>query len=288
MKDYFYRISHGCKKWELVYWWILRATMIFAMVDAAVGLGRFGFGIEEAVNIQQVLQTFANLVGMFAWEICLLFSKKRWPRYVTPLFQDGLILLLWLASFGGAYINFYYSVNSYDYIMHAALGFWAVIIGYEIATSMQKRDKTVTDVPVMLLCAFGFSFVVGTGWELFEFTFDQVAGGDSQHWSQSLAVWAAEKYNNPGLAKPWIFDPTSYAPRLKETMDGTLLYNSVEEVYNARYAVIDTMEDIIFNTVGAVAAYIFLRIKPYNHKGKKDVNKEFEVKTEKRETVNAK
>ena len=136
MKDYFYRISHGCKKWELVYWWILRATMIFAMVDAAVGLGRFGFGIEESVNIQQVLQTFANFVGMFAWEICLLFSKKRWPRYVTPLFQDGLILLLWLASFGGAYINFYYSVNSYDYIMHAALGFWAVIIGYEIATSI--------------------------------------------------------------------------------------------------------------------------------------------------------
>lgn len=167
--------------------------------------------------------------------------------------------------------------------MHAALGAWAVIIGYEIATAMQKRDKKKTDVPVLLLAAFGFSFIVGTGWELFEFTFDQVAGGDSQHWSQSLAIWAAEKYNNPALAKPWIFDPSSYAPRFNEPTDGTLLYSSLEEVYNARYAVIDTMEDIIFNTVGAVAAYIFLRVKPYNHKGKNDAN----ATVEEKETVNA-
>lgn len=278
MKEYFNYIKSTPKKCELIYWWILRATMIFAMVDAAVGLGRFGFGLEQATNIQQVLQTLSNFVGMFAWEICMMFSKKKWPRYVTPLFQDGLILLLWLASFGGAYINFYYSINSYDYIMHAALGFWAVIIGYEITTAMQKRDRKSTDVPVLLLAAFGFSFVVGTGWELFEFTFDQVAGGDSQHWSQALAGWAAEKFNNPGLAKPWIFNPTSYAPRLEEATDGTPLYATAQDVYNARYAIIDTMEDIIFNTVGAVAAYIFLRIKPYNHMGKNNANEIAEAK----------
>ncbi len=283
MKEYFKTLVSVPKKWELVYWWILRATMIFAMVDAAFGLGRFGFGLEQATNIQQVLQTLSNFVGMFAWEICMMFSKKKWPHYIPPLFQDGLILLLWLASFGGAYINFYYSVNSYDYIMHAALGFWAVIIGYEMATAMQKRDKKQCSTAVVLLCAFGFSFIVGTGWELFEFTFDQVAGGDSQHWSQSLAIWASEKYNNPGLAKPWIFDPTSYAARLNEVTDGTPLYSSLEEVYNARYAVIDTMEDIIFNTIGAVAAYIFLRVRPYNHKGKNDTNSMFAA--EEKETV---
>lgn len=285
MNDYFKTITSKPKKWELIYWWILRATMIFAMVDAAFGLGRYGFGLEESTNIQQVLQTFANFVGMFAWEICMLFSKKKWPHYIPPHFQDGLILLLWLASFGGAYINFYYSVNSYDYIMHAALGAYAVIIGYELCTAMQKRDKKQADLSVILLCSFGFSFIVGTGWELFEFTFDQVAGGDSQHWSQSLALWAADTFDNPGLAKPWIFNPASYAPRLKEITDGTVLYSSAQEVYNARYAVIDTMEDIIFNTLGAVAAYIFLKIKPYWHKGKNDVNAMF---ADEKETVTSK
>ena len=28
MKEYFHRLTHDCKKWELVYWWILRAFMI--------------------------------------------------------------------------------------------------------------------------------------------------------------------------------------------------------------------------------------------------------------------
>lgn len=256
MKDYFYRITHECKKWELVYWWVLRATMIYAMIDALVH-----------GDVQQFLQSFANFVGMFAWEICMMFSKKTWPRYIPSHLQDGLIMILWLASFGGAYINFYYKINSYDYIMHAVLGFFAVIIGYEIATSMQKRDKTTTNVPVLLLCAFGFSFVVGTGWELFEFTFDQVAGGDSQHWSQALAQWAAEEYNNPALATPYIFAPESYAPRLDNSA-----FTTVEQIFNARYAIIDTMEDIVLNTVGAVLAYIVLRIKPYWHKGKNDVN----------------
>ena len=276
MKDYFYRITHECKKWELVYWWIIRATMMVAMADSAFGLGI----MRDEPDIQQVLQTFANFVGMFAWEICMMFSKKTWPRYIPSHLQDGLIIILWLASFGGAYINFYYSINSYDYIMHAVLGAYSVIIGYEIATGMQKRDKTVCNVPVILLCAFGFSFVVGTGWELFEFTFDQVAGGDSQHWSQELARQAADIYGNEALAKPYFFAPESYAPRV----DG-VYYTSVEQIFNARYAVIDTMEDIVLNTVGAVIAYIALRIKPYWHKGKNDTNKLF-ANAEK-ETVNA-
>ena len=64
-----------------------------------------------------------------------------------------------------------------------------------------------------------------------------------------------------------------------------MLYSSAQEVYNARYAVIDTMEDIIFNTLGAVAAYIFLKIKPYWHKGKNDVNAMF---ANEKETANVK
>ena len=162
MKDYFKTIISTPKKWELVYWWVLRATMIFAIVDSLFGLGRYGFGLEQSVNIQQVLQSFANLVGMFAWEICMMFSKKKWPHYIPPHFQDGLIIILWLASFGGAYINFYYSINSYDYIMHVVLGAYSVIIGYEICTAIQKRDRKTADLSVVLLCAFGFSFIVAT------------------------------------------------------------------------------------------------------------------------------
>jgi hypothetical protein len=35
----------------------------------------------------------------------------------------------------------------------------------------------------------------------------------------------------------------------------------------------DTMEDTICNTIGAIVMYIFLRIKPYRHTGANNINK---------------
>lgn len=263
MKEYFYRITHECKKGELVFWWIVRASMILAMIDSLFGCGI----MRDEPDVQQVLQTFANFVGMFTWEICMMFKKNTWPRQIPSYIQNAMVTILWLGSYGGAYINLYYKWNWYDYVMHIVLGGLSALAGYEIAVAMQKRDKIKTSVSVALLCAFGFSFVVGTGWELFEFTFDQIAGGDSQHWSQGLAQQAADMYNNPALAEPYLFAPESYAPRV----DGHY-YSSAVQIFNDRYAVIDTMEDIVFNTLGAAVSYIGLNIYPYWHRGKRNIN----------------
>lgn len=247
MQNYFKRLVSVPKKWELVFWWILRGTMIIALLDSVFGLGL----VKNEPDIQQVLQTGANLVAMFTWEIGQLFSRKRWPRYVPTYIQDILSPLVWCASFGGAYLNWYYSINSWDIILHAVLGGFAVIMGYELVTCIQKRDKRYVHINIALLCALGISFVGCTGWEVFEFTFDQLAGGDSQHWSKVLAEQAAIIYNNPQLASP----------------------NIIPELDPMRYALIDTMEDTLCNVVGGLAVYIGLRIKPYNHIGENDVNK---------------
>ena len=39
-----------------------------------------------------------------------------------------------------------------------------------------------------------------------------------------------------------------------------------------RYALIDTMEDTVCNTVGAVVGWIILKLRPYHHTGKHNVN----------------
>ncbi len=221
--------------------------MIVAMVDSAFGLGI----VRNEPDIQQVLQTGANLLAMFMWEIGQLFSRKRWLRYIPTYIQDMLSPLVWCASFGGAYLNWYYSINSWDIILHVVLGGFAVIMGYELVTCIQKRDKKYVYVNIAVLCALGVSFLGCTGWEVFEFTFDQIACGDSQHWSKALAEEAAILYNNPHLASP----------------------NFIPELDPMRYALIDTMEDTLCNVVGGLIVYIGLRIKPYNHTGKNDVNK---------------
>lgn len=131
---------------------------------------------------------------------------------------------------------------------------------------MQKRDHATAPLSLVLLAAVGFSFLASTGWELFEFTFDQIAcksaaaindiykAGDAQHWSYTIAENTAKV-------------ETLFNPYFRE-----------------RWAIMDTMGDIILNTVGAMIAIIAIRIYPYRHKGrfKMDLSA---PKAEKKETA---
>jgi len=149
-------------------------------------------------DVQQSLQTAANLLLMFLWEIFMIFPEKRWMHYVPSYIQDFLAAGLFMGSFGGAYMDLYYSFPAYDLVMHSVGGVLCTFVGYEILVCMQKRDKVKVDLPIVIFGAFGISFFAGTAWELFEFVFDQVAPqiGDAQHWSLALAEKAAEEHGN--------------------------------------------------------------------------------------------
>ncbi len=243
MKEYINRIMSSCKKWELVYWWILRLLMIFAMIK--------GFTAVPFVA-SDPLQVFANLVGMFAWEIFMLFPEKTFVRHFSSKIQNFSALMIFAGSFCGRFLNFYYDVRFWDSAMHLTSGALCVLLGYEVVATMQKRDLKVTSVPIALLCALGFSFFVSTCWELFEFTADEVMcftangdimkAGDAQHWCWALAE---------GTKKASTFIPA---------------------VFTERWPIMDTMQDIVLNSIGAIVAWVVLKIKPYNHTGKNDVN----------------
>lgn len=258
MKEYFKRIRANCKTWEICFWWIFRALMIYAFIAGIVGV------VKGENDLSDPLQVFANLLAMFAWEIFQMFSEKRFVRYIPSIIQDVSVIMIFAGSFGGKFMNFYYDIRWWDSAMHLISGGICVLLGYEIVTAMLKRDKKNASLPVILLCALGFSFFVSTCWELFEFTADQVmcmggAYGDAQHWCFELAKGTPKEAT--------LFDP----------------------VYPERWALMDTMGDIVLNTVGAVVAWVALKLFPYHHNGKiSDVNAEIDAmnkQSAKRETV---
>lgn len=248
MKDYIKRHHAQSKLSERIYWWTLRGLMIYAIIVSLIHLIKGDPVTGENSHLQQVLQISANLVGMFAWEIMLTTSEKSFLHYIPAYVQNITLLGFFLGSFGGAFINLYYKFPPYDILLHAFGGAEACFIGYEIISAIQRRDKKTAPLALVLLGACGISFMFGVGWELFEFTFDQIAGGDTQHWSFALAQQACEKY---GCSMP----------------------NIIPELDPGRYALMDTMEDTIANVIGAVVMTLILKIKPYHHSGKNDVNK---------------
>lgn len=244
MQEYIKRHHENSKLSERIYWWILRGLMMGAIIYSLIMFLK----TKDSERLTQVAQSGANLVGMFAWEIMMKASQKSMLSYIPSYVQNVSLLGFFLGSFGGAFLNFYYSIPAYDMILHVFGGAEAAFVGYEIITAIQKRDRKTAPIALVLFGACGISFIFGTGWEIFEFTFDQIAGGDSQHWSMELAIEACKQYN---CSMP----------------------NVIPALNDMRYALIDTMEDTIANVIGAVVMTLVLKVKPYHHMGKNDVNK---------------
>lgn len=276
VKDYFSRITKTPKKLEIIWWWIFRCIMIFGILDSLFGFTQFGG------RPMMVKQMAANLVGMFAWEICQAMSKKNFMRYLPSYIQDISVVGFFMASFAGAYINLYYSFRFYDLIFHIFGGAAGALFGYEALTAMQHRDKVKSHVPFVVLAAFGFSFICGNAWEIVEFVLDQFFGSDAQHWCYQEAQNAAATYGKDFLANPHIIPHVISESLWAEGW--------TEATFDYRWALMDTMEDIVCNAIGGVIVYVMLLVWPYHHTGKRNVNNLYtdivtEKKSKKKELV---
>lgn len=235
MKAYFNRLRENCPTRRFIFWWIFRILMIYAFV--------VGF-FKKPFDITDPLQVGANLLAMFGWEVFMLFPEKSLLRHVPSVIQNFTTIGIFAASFGGKFLNFYYDLRYWDTALHFLGGVATVFFGYEFVCALMKRDKKDASLALVLLGSIGFSFIVSNAWELFEFTFDQVAGmmgsypGDAQHWSFALAEGTPKELT--------LFNP----------------------IVPERWAIMDTMGDIVLNTVGALIATVFIYFFPYRHKGK--------------------
>lgn len=247
IRNYFRRIFDTVPKWQLIFWWILRLAMIFALIDTVFGI----FPKDSYKGSNPPAQIFANLVGMFGYEIVQLLPKKNRLRFFTPTFQNVSALGFFLGSFGGAYLNLYYALPMFDKILHAYGTAEAVYIGYEYLSATQLKFKKTAPHQIVTLGALGFGFVLANAWELFEFIYDQFFGGDAQHWDYQKALEQA------GGIRDNIFQ---MIPLTEEMWEG------------GRFALMDTMDDIVLNFIGGFLMYIILVIYPYRHRGKNDVN----------------
>ena len=235
IQRYYKRLKDNCSARTYAFWWIIRLSMI--------GMFVYALKTEPKGSIVPV-EILMNLAVMFIWEICMAMPPKNVFRYITPILQTLITIIVFIAVVAGYLFNFYYEMRLWDSMLHFIFGFGGVYFGYEITCALFKLEKKTASLSMVLFASIGFSFMCTTFWEIFEFSCDQIVGmmsgvpNDVQHWSYAKAL-------------------------------GTPKFETLFESFSVeRWPLMDTMGDIVLNTVGAILAIVLIKIYPYRHKGR--------------------
>lgn len=208
-----------------IFWWIVRILIIYAAIDST------------RKGDPGALQMWVNVVLCFIFTVFKFFPKEKFVFSRLSFRMETIALVLNLVTtFIGSYLNLYYTVASWDMIIHFFGGMVGVYFGYEFTVAAAKKQKEFTPI-VGVICGIGWCSWGAILWEIFEFTFDQLTGSNIQHWSLVLSGNLAE---------------------------GTEFFSFSDPM---RYALFDTMSDLMLgfggSMVGGVIVFIWLarRIK---------------------------
>lgn len=240
MNNYIQRLKEGCTKGQLMLWWIFRVIMLFAL---AVTL------IKNPSDIVLSVQLFSGIVGMFLWEICMATKKNSFTRFIPAFVQTIVTVCIFVAAFFGEFIGLYKTYPVTGAIMQFVFGVVAIFVGYEIACTFIKRDRYYATKAMAFYAAFGLFFMWINATELTEFFLDQIVGLITEV---------------PGNNQEWINNGAS------------LIFDPIDK---GRFAIMDTMTDIIVSTVGAFVGLLIVNIFPYRHRGKYKYDFDFETES---------
>ena len=241
MKNYIQRLKDGCTKGQAVLWWVFRVLMVYALITTL---------LKENIDISLSIQLSAALAGTFLWELCMATKENSFTRFVPSFLQTGFIICVFVSAFLGEYLGLYDSIFWLGYATQFLFGGVSVFFGYEIACTFIKRDRYYATKAMAFFVAFGIFFVWLNVAELSEFFLDQLVG---------LVT------GKPGNVQGWLNEAG-------ENSDKMLL----APVSPGRFAIMDTMTDIILSTIGAFVGLLIVNIFPYRHRGKYKYDFDFE------------
>ena len=200
--------------------------------------------------VMMVLQLLnRNYENVFLCALTLLLLVI--PSFVQVTFKVELpttleiiiLLFIFAAEILGEISEFYLMFPFWDTVLHTMNGFLAAAIGFSLVDLLNRSERTVFNLSPLFtaIVAFCFSMTIGVLWEFFEFGMDLIGGYDMQkdaviHMIRSVTLDPA------GRNVPYVLDGiTETAVNGKELGLGGYL----------DIGLIDTMEDLIMNFIGA-------------------------------------
>lgn len=175
------------------------------------------------------------------------FIEDKFKVTIPGALEIIILLFMFSAEILGEIQNFYNIIPNWDTILHTLNGFLAAAIGFSLIDILNRVDKFHIKLsPIFVaLVAFCFSMTVGVVWEFFEYTADSLFNADMQ---KDTIV---NKISSVNLTNANAFDPKI----ITDIDETTIHYKDKTITISDGYldiGLIDTMEDLIVNFIGAL------------------------------------
>ena len=209
-----------------------------------------------------VLQFFnGNYENVFLCILTLMllvapaFVQVRFRIELPSVLEVIMLFFVFAAEILGEISAFYEIFPFWDTVLHTLNGFLAAAIGFSLVDLLNRSAKTKFELSPMYLAivSFCFSMTIGVIWEFFEFSMDSLFGWDMQ--KDTVVHTISSVMLDPAHANHAV------------TID-----NITQVAVNGRdlglggyldIGLIDTMEDLIVNFIGAlvfsIIGFVYVR-----------------------------
>lgn len=191
-------------------------------------------------NYENVFVCFLTLI---LFVLPFFIEHKFKVTLPTPL-QILILIFIFSAEILGEIGSFYTKFAHWDTILHTVNGFVMAAIGFSLINLFNDNGKGYMHLNpfFVVLVSFCFSMTTGAMWELFEYGIDVTLGKDSQKDTIVEVINSTKlgEKNNVGSVK----------------IDSVVINNEEWEGY-IDIGLIDTMEDLLVNFIGAIVFEIF-------------------------------
>ena len=224
--------------------------------------------LRMLVLAMAILQFFnGNYENVFLCILTLLlllapaFIQVQFRIELPSVLEVIVLVFAFSAEILGEISSFYEIFPFWDTVLHTMNGFLAAAIGFSLVDLLNRSDRVKFELSPLYLAivSFCFSMTIGVIWEFFEFGMDQLFGFDMQ---KDAIVHSISSV---------MLDPThtNHAIHIRHITQVTVNGQNLDLGGYLDIGLIDTMEDLIVNFIGAVvfSVFGFLYVK---NRGKKD------------------
>lgn len=179
-------------------------------------------GLDDGVTVDDILQE--NIYYFFFIITTLIYMalpgivQKKMGFVVDQRLIIVITLFIFAGSFLGQAFSFFDRFAWWDTMLHTISGIILGLIAFALTSALNESSKSTLKLNPFYVALFSFTFAVAAGalWEIGEYSMDWLFGTTMQCWNE---------------------DPAAY-------LTGNPAYQGA--------AIIDTMEDLMVDTIGAL------------------------------------